>query len=225
MTELCIFPIPGGVTFPGTVFPLHVFEPRYRDMIHHCLESGTQVAICHTRKMVSSGRPTESLQQALRSNQATYRPYSIVSAGRCELTDTTSDGRLYLDVHIEGRYRLLREKQLLPYQVYDGELFPDSEPASAAEKEQEARHNQQLKEQILERLQWLAQEQRQGSAVIRRLLASPEWQTRSPQAFSFQLFGTLRFDADSLQRLLEMNSAGQRLQYTLELLEQAGAPA
>ena len=47
MAEICIFPIPGCVTFPGTVFPLHVFEPRYREMIQRCLDENKLVAICH----------------------------------------------------------------------------------------------------------------------------------------------------------------------------------
>ncbi|MCL1488194.1 MAG: LON peptidase substrate-binding domain-containing protein [Marinobacter sp.] len=56
MAKICIFPIPGCVTFPGTVFPLHVFEPRYRAMIQHCLETDTLLAICHTEKTVKPGQ-------------------------------------------------------------------------------------------------------------------------------------------------------------------------
>ena len=32
--EVALFPIPDLVAFPGTVIPLHVFEPRYRKMVH-----------------------------------------------------------------------------------------------------------------------------------------------------------------------------------------------
>ena len=32
MTDIALFPIPNCVAFPGTVFPLHVFEPRYRSL-------------------------------------------------------------------------------------------------------------------------------------------------------------------------------------------------
>lgn len=34
--SLPMFPI-GGVVLPGTLVPLHVFEPRYRALVHHCL--------------------------------------------------------------------------------------------------------------------------------------------------------------------------------------------
>ena len=35
--EVALFPIPDLVAFPGTVIPLHVFEPRYRKMVHDCV--------------------------------------------------------------------------------------------------------------------------------------------------------------------------------------------
>ena len=35
--EVALFPIPSLVAFPGTIVPLHVFEPRYRQMINDCV--------------------------------------------------------------------------------------------------------------------------------------------------------------------------------------------
>ena len=37
MTELPLFPLKNVVLFPGMVLPLHIFEPRYQEMINHCL--------------------------------------------------------------------------------------------------------------------------------------------------------------------------------------------
>ncbi|GGY35107.1 ATP-dependent protease [Bacterioplanes sanyensis] len=212
MTQLCLFPIPQCVTFPGTVFPLHVFEPRYRRMIAHCLETQTPVAICHTKALLSEGKAHDSVAQALNSDQATYRPYDVVSAGQCELIERTDDGRMYLNVHIEQRYRIVRECQLLPYQVYEAEVFNDISPTDT-----EMQENQQLKEKIMHRLAALAADM-EG---VQQLLTSPEWQHKDASAFSFELFGLVRFDAELLQHILEMPSAHQRLQTTLELLNQA----
>jgi Lon protease-like protein len=217
MSRLCIFPIPGCVTFPGTIFPLHVFEPRYRAMIHYCLESGTQVAICHTEKMISPGKPAENLNAALNSNQATYRPYPVVSAGRCELVSTSDDGRMYLNVHIEQRYRLGEALQLLPYQIYECEPFPDRE-LSVAEAQQSEADNALLKDKILHRLQALGQDDEDVKRSIGYLMESAEWQHKSAQDFSFQIFGIIGFEADILQEILEMDSANERLNYTLMLL-------
>src|SRR5262249_18430669 len=33
-----LFPLPNCVLFPGVVQPLHIFEPRYRDMMEDALE-------------------------------------------------------------------------------------------------------------------------------------------------------------------------------------------
>ena len=51
--EVALFPIPDLVAFPGTVIPLHVFEPRYRKMVHDCVESGRKIGVCHTVKELS----------------------------------------------------------------------------------------------------------------------------------------------------------------------------
>lgn len=40
LQALPIFPLERVVFFPGTQIPLHIFEPRYRDMIEHCLNEG-----------------------------------------------------------------------------------------------------------------------------------------------------------------------------------------
>jgi Lon protease-like protein len=39
METIPMFPL-GGVLLPGLVLPLHVFEPRYRQLVSDCLESG-----------------------------------------------------------------------------------------------------------------------------------------------------------------------------------------
>lgn len=38
MTELPLFPLKNVVLFPGMVLPLHIFEPRYQEMINRCIE-------------------------------------------------------------------------------------------------------------------------------------------------------------------------------------------
>ena len=213
MPKICIFPIPGCVTFPGTVFPLHVFEPRYRDMIRHCLETDTPVAICHTRKEISPAKPTQSLEQALASNQATYQPYDVFSAGRCELHEELADGRLYLSVHIEQRFKLGRAVQMLPYQVYDCFPFLDHRPTPDEEV-----GNLLLKEKILHRLEKLAHADPVTRNTLAKVMESPEWQQMNGTEFSFKLYSLIQFEPELLQKVLEMDSAHKRLQQTLDWL-------
>ncbi len=185
-------------------------------MIQYCLDTGMPVAIGHTEKMISPGKPTENLKEALKSNQATYRPYPVVSAGHCELAETSDDGCMFLNVHLEQRYRLGEAVQLLPYQIYECEPFPDRE-LPVAEAGLDDPDNTLLKDKILHRLYALGQ----GDDVkrsIEYLMESEEWQTRSAQAFSFELFGMIASDADILQKILEIDSANERLNYPLALL-------
>ena len=213
MPKICIFPIPGCVTFPGTIFPLHVFEPRYREMVQHCLDTDTPVAICHTRKELSAAKPTNDLKEALSSNQATYQPFDVFSAGRCQLVETLDDGRMVLNVHIEQRYKLGKPVQMLPYQVYDCFPFLDHHPTPAEEVD-----NLLLKEKILHRLEALAHADPQSREALRQVMDSAEWQQMGGTEFSFRLFSLIQFAPELLQQILEMDSAHQRLSKTLEWL-------
>lgn len=215
MTEICIFPIPGCVTFPGTVFPLHVFEPRYREMVQYCLDTETPVAICHTQKELSPGKAVSSLEEALSSNQATYRPYDVFSAGPCELIETLDDGRMLLNVHIEQRYRREQELQLLPWQKYACTPFPDRKQTPEEDAEGTV-----LRDKVIHRLQALSHPDPAARQALEQLSTAPEWVNRSDAAFSFALFGVIRFDPILLQSLLEMDSAHARLHHTLELLNE-----
>lgn len=209
MVDIALFPIPGCVTFPGTAFPLHVFEPRYRTMIKHCIEHDLLLGVCHTQKIVSPAKTEQVLEEALHSNQATYKPFEVFSAGRCELLKTLEDGRLYLNVHLEQRYRLLREKQTLPFSIYECEAYPDN-----AVSDTELAAASLLQQKILKRLQVITN----ASADAQAVLTEEQWLTKEPVAFSYEIFGLLQFDAELRQQVLEMPSAQQRLEYLLALL-------
>jgi len=182
-------------------------------MISHCLYTDTPVAICHTRKELSAAKPTSDLKEALSSNQATYQPFDVFSAGRCELLETLDDGRMVLNVHIEQRYKLGKPIQMLPYQVYDCFPFLDHHPTPPEEVD-----NLLLKEKILHRLEALAHGDPQSREALRQVMDSVEWQRMGGTEFSFRLFSLIQFAPELLQEILEMDSAHQRLSKTLEWL-------
>jgi Lon protease-like protein len=43
--KVCIFPLPQVTLFPHAILPLHVFEPRYREMVKDCLAGNRQMAV------------------------------------------------------------------------------------------------------------------------------------------------------------------------------------
>ena len=210
--KVALFPIPRCVSFPGTVFPLHVFEPRYRAMVKHCVETGTYMAVCHTQKEVRPAKANQSREEALSSNQATYKPYDVFSAGPCELREELEDGRMLIHVHLKQRYHAVAEQQTLPFSIYSCEEFPDRDLT-----QEEAETAGQLKEKILNRLLAITV----SAPNVQALLKSPEWQEKDPIDFSFELFGLLQLDPEVLQHILESDSCIDRMQTALSILNQS----
>nr|WP_283789045.1 LON peptidase substrate-binding domain-containing protein [Bermanella sp. WJH001] len=211
LEEIALFPIPNCVVFPGMVFPLHVFEPRYRDMVQQCIKRRMPLAICHTEKVIHEVTPAESKAQALMQNQDTYKPHAIFSAGLCELVNTTDDGRLLINVFIDRRLELVEETQSLPYKIgrcrpYLDHVFTDSECEQA----------NVIKDKIIHRL--IAFSGGDPSVVSR--LESPEWADKTAQAFSFEVFSIIQLEANTQQAILEDRSALSRLQRVLDVLNQ-----
>ncbi len=208
MPEIAIFPIPDCVSFPGTVFPLHVFEPRYRSMIKYCLDNNQLLGIAHTQKIVSQGKADQSLEEALSSNQTTYKPFPVFSAGRCELLKVLDDGRMYLQVHMESRFIKVSEKQTLPFSICQCDPYLD------AEENIDLPALELLKQKVLNRLIVMTS----NIPEIQKILASEQWAKKEAIAFSFEIFALFQLEADMQQNILEMSSASERLEYLLGLL-------
>ena len=49
LARLAIFPLPDAILFPGTVVPLHVFEPRYVEMTRDVVTGTRHMAIARLR--------------------------------------------------------------------------------------------------------------------------------------------------------------------------------
>jgi Lon protease-like protein len=137
LINVALFPIPNVVAFPGTSLPLHVFEPRYRQLVHDCVEHRRMVGVCHTVKTIHQPAKTQSLEEALNSNQATYKPQSIFSAGDCEIVDTTDDGRIIASIAMRKRLLLVDEIQSLPYRIVSCQLLLDDTTAEDATTERD----------------------------------------------------------------------------------------
>lgn len=45
LADIPVFPLPSAVLFPGVTMGLHLFEPRYRAMMRHCLEHGPRALV------------------------------------------------------------------------------------------------------------------------------------------------------------------------------------
>jgi Lon protease-like protein len=56
LDELPLFPLHQAVLFPGALLPLHVFEPRYRQLVHDVLDSHRTLSIAHIVDAVADPR-------------------------------------------------------------------------------------------------------------------------------------------------------------------------
>lgn len=105
-----VFPLPQVVLFPGTLLPLHVFEPRYRDLTADALAGAGVLAIAllrpgfeplyYTRR--APIHPTVGLARIVGSEQVADGNYNILLRGvsRARIVEE-SGGRPYRVARIE----------------------------------------------------------------------------------------------------------------------------
>lgn len=111
-----LFPLPNVVLFPHAVLPLHIFEPRYRQMAEDAVADDGFVTIVQYRN------PTRGTVDALG-----YPPIETVAClGRILQHERLPDGRFNFLLLGRKRVRLLREvsaKKL--YRVAEVEVLED----------------------------------------------------------------------------------------------------
>jgi len=109
---LRIFPLPGVVLFPHGVIPLHVFEPRYRQLVEDCLAHDLPFAPWGVDPRGLTGERGPAL-------------LNVATAGRIRSHRRHADGRY--DIVVEGleRVRLVGEQQVdALYRAVEAEPHP-----------------------------------------------------------------------------------------------------
>src|SRR5512145_2690236 len=109
METLPLFPL-NTVLFPGQLLPLHIFEPRYRQMIGECIQHGQAFGVVLIRSGEEVGEAAE--------------PYEVGTTAHIVQVESVDDGRMNILCVGKARFRiahLLRDKPYLSGQV---ELWP-----------------------------------------------------------------------------------------------------
>lgn len=103
--DVPIFPLPNATLFPNTVLPLHIFEPRYRQMTANCLRGDRMMAIALLN---------EGWQKDYFGRPPIHKTFGVGKIVDHELLD---DGRY--NIVLEGAYRakLVEEYPHEPYRV------------------------------------------------------------------------------------------------------------
>jgi len=114
LSAMPVFPLPSVVMFPGTLLPLHLFEPRYRAMVEHCLAVGPQtLAVCQLRpgwEQDYEGQPPI---------------HEIAGAGRIVAHERRSDGTHEIVVQAVCRVRLSERESRHPFRIATASLLAD----------------------------------------------------------------------------------------------------
>lgn len=102
LEELPLFPL-NTVLFPFSPLQLHIFEPRYREMIQRCLDEEIAFGVVLIRSGSETGEDAD--------------PYLIGTAARIETAHTYEDGRMDIRVRGERRFRIREIDETRPYLV------------------------------------------------------------------------------------------------------------
>ena len=109
-----IFPLPNVVLFPNVFLPLHIFEPRYRQMVDEALNGRSD----HRHGAAAAG---------LGSDYEGRPPvYPIGCAGVITHAERLPDGRCNIVLRGMEKFRIAGEEDGLPYRVASVE--PIAEP-------------------------------------------------------------------------------------------------
>ncbi|MEN9786725.1 MAG: hypothetical protein RLZZ299_1989 [Pseudomonadota bacterium] len=103
---LPIFPLPGVQLMPGALLPLHVFEPRYRQLVADCVRDQTPLCV---PQLVSVRRDDGAGPPAV-------HPYAVV--GVLAAHQPLQDGRSNILVQPVARVRIVEERDVdTPYRA------------------------------------------------------------------------------------------------------------
>ena len=113
MPELPLFPLQ-IVVFPGETVPLHIFEPRYRQLVKDTLDSGEPFGIVLTKRT----------RQAA-TQQDREPTHEVGCTVRLETSEAFPDGRFNIGCIGERRFRIIDKLGERPYWVAEVEYLDD----------------------------------------------------------------------------------------------------
>lgn len=127
-----IFPLAGAILFPRSQLPLHIFEPRYREMVRDAIDGAGRIGMIQPLRLDDDERPPL---------------YEVGCLGEIVGIEELEDGKFNIVLLGSNRFRLVSETDsnaLYRCAEVDIEAFDDREPeplslAGRAEVEREAR--------------------------------------------------------------------------------------
>lgn len=197
--EIPIFPLPNVVFFPHTLLPLHIFEPRYRQMLADCLAGERRLAVV-------------LLQPGWEADYEGRPPvHTIAGAGEILRSKRRPDGRS--DILLRGLGRILIEEELpspKPYRVARASWLQDVYPSHG--EESLAPQTERLRQACAQLLSTLPQ----PVPRLVELLTDRD----PPGTFVDRVTDLVVHDIEQRQRLLEENDVERRVTEAIGIVEE-----
>jgi len=188
---LPLFPL-RAVLFPHTTLSLHIFEPRYREMIERCVEEGIGFGVVLIRKGEEVGVPAT--------------PHDVGTEASIVACERLPDGRYEVVAEGRRRFRVTSLDDSRPY--LSGEAEWISEEDADEENVELAEAVARLYEGLLQRLEGF------GTATF-----DETWKGLTPTELSWKVADALPLPMVAKQQLLETASTKQRLQREANALQ------
>ena len=181
--RIALFPLP-VVLLPGALMPLHIFEPRYRDMVRDAMASDRRFGMVHH----DWDRQGPFLSEEGR----------VGCMGEIREHQLLDDGRSLIAVEGMERFRIIDgiESDTLYFEALVTPL-PDTTVMKGSELAFRRRESIGLFQQLV-------------ASLRERPVSLPD--LRDDTELSFVLARTVQVDPSFLQRLLELTDEGSRLE-------------
>ena len=203
-----IFPLPGAILFPRSQLPLHIFEPRYSEMVRDAIEGAGRIAMIQPHRLDDD-------------NQAPL--YAVGCVGELVSVEELEGGRFNIVLLGSNRFRLLREADIdasYRWAEVDIEAFDDSEPdpLSLAERAEVEREARRLGDAMGLAVDWNAVSRLDDEMLVNAIAQVAPFDIGAKQALLEQ--PTLDSRADLLVQLMQFHRAavngGAEIEPTLQ---------
>lgn len=179
--RLPLFPLPGVVLLPGTLLPLHVFEPRYSALVTDALAGERLIGMA----MLKPGWESADEPPPI---------YEMGGAGEIVESEDLEDGRFNIVLEGRFRYRILDEASSGPYRLARVEEAPPGAFRSRADRDGAVASASAAFSEIA------------GELELPPLPAGP----LSPERLASEIALRLRYAPPELQAFLETDSLAAR---------------
>lgn len=191
--RISIFPLAGALLLPGMQLPLHIFEPRYRALIHDAMARDRRVGMIQPRAAGPHDRAAPSL-------------FTVGCIGHIADIEAMDDGRFNIILNGIARFHVLRELDVTTaFRQVEGEVedvVDDGNDILAAIEraalEQEARRFAEAQGYVVD---WTAVSRLDDASLVNGIAQIAP------------------FDAAAKQILLEADTLSDRADKTIQLMQ------